>query len=95
MAVCVVLAVLFKVPDIIAALVALIPPVSVPVKVGVAQLYKVPAGTMPLVILVGVNVNDVPLQMILVIALMEAEGLMVTVTVNTALLQLPDKGVTI
>ena len=84
-----------KVPEIRAALVALIPPVKPPVTEGAGQVYIVPAGTIPLVISVGVVVNEVPLQMAAVIALIVAIGLTVTVTVKAAPLQLPDTGVTI
>ena len=87
--------VLFKMPEISVALVALIPPVNPPVTFGVAQVYSVPTGTIPLVLLVGVNVKDVPVQIVVVIALTIAKGVTVTITVNTDPLQLPDTGVTV
>ena len=93
-AVCALLVGLFKVPVILIAPLPLVPPVSPPVTLGALQLYRVPAGTMPLVPLVGVNVNDTPLQLTVVIWLITAVGLIVTVTVNVAPVQLPDNGVT-
>jgi hypothetical protein len=74
-------------------LVALDAPVSPPVTEGAAQEYSVPAGTMPLIKFVGVAVNEVPLQMAAVIALIAANGLTATVIVNTAPLQKPEVGV--
>ncbi len=71
------------------------PPVSPPVTVGALQLYVVPAGTIPLVPLVGLTVNDIPLQVTDVIALITAVGFTVTVTVNTDPVQLPVIGVTV
>ena len=84
---------MYKVPDIIAALVAVIAPVSPPVKPGMAQPYSVPAGIIPLVILVGVTVNEAPLQIVADMALMAATGLTVMVRVKSALLQEPATGV--
>ena len=78
-----------------AALVALIPPVTPPVTVGTAQLNSVPAGILPLMILAGVRLKEVPVQITAVIALITAVGLTVTVTVNGVPLQIPDSGVTI
>ncbi len=86
---------LVNVPLIILAFVALNPPVIPPVTVGADQLYKVPSGTIPLVLLAGLTVNNTPLQLTVVIAVITAVGLMVTVTVNVAPVQLPDSGVTI
>ncbi len=83
-----------KVPEISVALVALVLPVSPPVTKGATQLYNVPEGTIPLLISVGVILKDVPLQIVAVIALIIAKGLMVTVTVNAVPVQLPDTGVT-
>ncbi len=94
-AVCAVFVGLVKLPLINDAFVALDKPVIPPVTVGTDQLYKVPAGTIPFVLLVGLTVNVTPLQLTVVIALITAVGLMVTVTVNVAPVQLPDNGVTI
>jgi hypothetical protein len=68
------------------------PPIN-PTPVGTDQVYVVPAGTIPFVILVGVTLKVTPLQVVVVIALMVAVGLTVIVNVNTAPVQLPDKGV--
>ena len=70
------------------------PPLIVPV--GALQPYVVPAGTIPLVRFVGVTVKLTPLHVIAVIAVITADGLTVTVTLNTAPVQLPvtDTGVT-
>ncbi len=95
MAVCAELVVLFEVPEISTAFVALIPPVNPPVTTGTDQLYSVPAGTMPFVILVGVNAKEVPLQIVAVIGLIVAKGLTVTVILKTAPLQMPETGVII
>ena len=77
------------------ALVALKPPVKPPVTVGTDQLYNVLDGTMPLIIFDGDNTNAIPLQVTDVRLLILAFGETVTVTVNTAPMQEPDKGVTI
>ena len=84
---------LVRLPPIVAELVALAPPVNPPVTPGVDQLYKVPDGTIPLVMLVGVTLNATPLQLTVLIAVITAVGLIVTVTVNAAPVQLPDNGV--
>ena len=55
----------------------------------------VPAGTMPLVPFNGVVVNVVPLQVVTVIAVTAAIGLIVTVTANAAPTHDPLVGVTI
>ena len=71
------------------------PPVN-PVPVGVDQVYRVPAGTTPLVTSVGVTVNSIPLHVVVLIGLMIPTGLIVTVTVNVdAAPQLTVLGVTI
>jgi hypothetical protein len=85
---------LVRLPLIIAAFVALDKPVIPPVTVGTDQLYKVPAGTIPFVRFTGLTVNNTPLQLTVVNALITAVGLIVTVTVNVAPVQLPDNGVT-
>ncbi len=53
-----------------------------PVTLGALQLYVVPAGTIPLLPLVGVALNNTPLHPTAVIALITALGFTVTVTVN-------------
>ena len=63
-------------------LVALAPPVKPPVTTGTDHVYKVPAGTIPLVPLVGVTLKATPLQLTVVIAVITAVGLIVTVKVN-------------
>ena len=95
MAVWVVLVGLNKVPETTAALVALIPPVRPPDEAGIDQLYNVPAGTMPLMLLAGESENELPLQIVAVTGIITAEGLMVTETVNPEPVQAPDTGVTI
>ncbi len=84
-----------KLPLINDAFVALSPPVIPPVTVGASQLYKVPAGTIPFVLLTGLTVNVTPLQLTVVICVITGVGLIVTVTVNVAPVQLPDNGVTV
>ena len=72
------------------------PPVNPPVTYGALQLYKVPAGTTPFVPLVGVRLKVAPLQIIAVIKLTVATGVIVTVTVKAGLeVQLNGVGVTI
>ena len=95
-AVCAVLVGLNRLPVITDTAVALAPPVSPPVTDGVDQLYVVPAGTIPLIPSVGVTVNDTPLQVTVVIAVITAVGLIVTVTVKVVPIpQLTMFGVTI
>ncbi len=87
---------LVRSPLIVTALVPLVAPVKPPVTVGADQLYKVPAGTTPLVPSIGVILNATPLQLTVVIAVIIPTGLMVTVTVNgVAVPQLTILGVTI
>jgi hypothetical protein len=71
-----------NVPLIFIALVPGAPPVIPPVTDGALQLYKVPAGTIPFVTFVGVTVNNTPLQVTPVIAVTDATGLILTVTVK-------------
>ena len=52
--------------------------------VGAVQVYKVPLGTIPLVISVGVIAKPTPLQVTVVIVLITAVGFIVTITVNDA-----------
>jgi hypothetical protein len=66
------------------------------VKAGVFQLYVVPNGTIPLLILVGVTVKVTPLHVTVLIPFISAVGGTVTVTVKFAPIQLaPVLGVTI
>jgi hypothetical protein len=58
------------------------PPVTVLVKVGAFQLYVLFSGTMPWVLLVGVNEKVTPLQVTVVIVLISAVGSTTTDTVN-------------
>ena len=86
---------LAKVPLMIDTPLAPDPPVKLTLIVGDDQLYVVPAGTIPFVMFVGVTVNVTPLHVIVLMAVITAVGLTLTVTVNAAPVQLPDKGVTI
>ena len=79
---------------IVAVLVPDKPPVIPPVTIGADQLYNVPAGIIPLVPSVGVILKLVPLQITAVNAFTLAFGFTVTVTANTAPVQLPVTGVT-
>ena len=83
-------------PLMFTAFVPIVPPVNPPVTTGALQLYKVPAGTTPFVPLVGVRLKVAPLQIVAVIKLTVATGVIVTVTVNAGLeVQLNGVGVTI
>ena len=62
--------------------VALAPPVNPPVTPGTDQLYVVPTGTIPFTPSVGVTVNNTPLQLTVLIAVITAVGLSVTVKVK-------------
>ena len=93
-AVCVVFNGFVKIPLIVVAFVAGAPPVNPPVTLGALQLYKVPAGTIPLVRFVGLTVKATPLQLTELIAVITAVGLIVIVTVNVAPVHAPDNGVT-
>ena len=87
---------LVSVPLILVALLPAWPPVIPPVTLGADQLYNVPAGTIPLVRLVGVTLKITPLHVTVVIAVITAVGFRVTVTVKVALTpQLSVVGVTI
>ena len=95
MAVCAILVELLNVPVIVfTPLVCEAPPVK-PLPVGTDHVYKVPKGTIPLVVLTGVTLNSIPLQALVLIAVITAVELTVTVTVNVTPVQLPDNGVTI
>ena len=87
--------VLANVPVMIDTPLADEPPVMLPVVAGTDQLYVVPAGTMPLIISVGVTVNNTPLQLTVLIAVTAGVGLIVTVNEKLAPKQLPVTGVTI
>jgi hypothetical protein len=84
-----------KVPLILVCVNAPAPPVIPPVISGADQLYVVPAGTIPLVRLVGVAVNNIPSHTTLVIALIAAIGLTVKVNWNDAPAQPLVIGVTV
>jgi hypothetical protein len=92
-AVCVVFVGLVNVPVIIDAPLPVPPPVILPVTDGALQLYVVPAGTTPFVPFVGVALNNTPLHVIDVIALIVAFGFTVTVNVKADPTQLPVVGV--
>jgi len=94
-ALCCVFVGLTKVPLMFTAFVPVVPPVNPPVTTGALQLYKVPAGTTPFVPLVGVTVNNTPLQLTPVIAVTLGVGLIVTVTAKLAPVHVPDTGVTV
>ena len=70
------------------------PPVK-PDPVGTDHVYKVPAGTIPLVLFAGVTAKLTPLQVVVVIVLIVASGLSVTVNVNETLNPQAVLGVTI
>ena len=79
---------LLSVPNTIVGLfVADTPPVTVPVYVGAFQLYVLPSGTMPFVILVGVTTNGTPLHVTVVMVVISAVGGKVTVSVKFAPIQ--------
>ena len=66
-----------------------------PVTTGMSQVYVVPAGTIPLLTLNGVAVNDPPLHIVEVMSVIEGRGFTVTVTVKLVPVQLPERGVTV
>ena len=86
---------LIKVPVMFAAPDPVAPPLMPPVTTGADQLYVVPAGTIPLVPLVGVDVNNTPLHVTALIELITAFALTVTVNWNEPPTQLPVVGVTV
>ena len=73
-----------KVPVIVDTLLPIAPPVKPPVTLGIAQLYFVPAGTMPFVPFTGVTLKNTPLQVVAVILVIDDVGFTVTVNVNVA-----------
>ena len=80
-------------PEIFVCVAALAPPVSPPETVGVAQLYVVPAGTIPFVTFAGVEVKVPPLQIELVMGVIAGTGFTVAITVNVAPEHVPEVGV--
>lgn len=68
-------------------------PPEILVPVGVDQLNFVPEGMIPLVPSVGVSINEIPLQVVLLIGVIMASGLRLSVRVNAAPTQVPDLGV--
>ena len=86
--------VLVSVPVILDAPLPVDPPLK-PVPEGNPQLYVVPTGTIPFVLLTGATENPVPLQTVEVIAVMAGVGLIVTVTVKVPPVQPPESGVTV
>lgn len=72
----------------------LAPPVK-PVPAGTAQLYVVPAGTVPFTPSTGVRENVPPLQIAAFMEVITGEGFKVMVTVKVAPSQPPADGVTI
>src|SRR5258706_4714319 len=78
-AVCNELVGLFNVPLILDVPLPAAPPVIPPVTAGADQLYVVPTGTTPLVPFTGVTVNELPLHVDAVIAVIDGFGFTVTV----------------
>jgi hypothetical protein len=95
-AVCELLVAFVKVPVILAAGKALAtPPVMPPVTDGAVQVYVVPAGTIPLVPLTGVDVKAILVHVITVIGVITGTEFTVTVTVKVGPGQPPTDGVTV
>ena len=86
---------LTRLPVMFVALSPDAPPVIPPVTIGADQLYTVPAGTIPLVIFVGVTVKLTPSQLTAVIAVIVAFGFKVSVNWNDAPVQPFVIGVTV
>ena len=82
-------------PVIVDAPLPVPPPVNPPVTPGALHPYVVPAGITPLVTFTGVTLKNTPLHVVVLIAVILAYGLILTVTVNVAPVQLPDTGVTV
>ena len=82
MAVCALFVGFVKVPLITLAFVALNPPVNPPVTLGALQLYKVPAGIIPLAPFTGLIVNKIPLQVVADNGVIVAAGFSVTISVK-------------
>jgi hypothetical protein len=85
---------LLRVPDIVNLLVSAAPPVTTGNVVGIFQLYLVPTGIIPFVILTGETTNGTPLQVTVLIAVISGVGFNVTITVKAAPEQFPEVGVT-
>lgn len=83
-----------SVPLIFAAPLPAAPPVN-PAPAGAAQVYVVPAGTIPSVTLAGVRLNPPPLQIVAVRSFNTGLGLIVTVTVKSGPATPPLEGVTV
>jgi hypothetical protein len=88
-AVCNALVELLKLPVMLVLLLPLAPPVIPPDTVGTDQLYKVPTGTVPLVVCAGVIWNNTPSQVTAVIAVIDGRGFTVITTVKLLPIQLP------
>ena len=71
------------------------PPVMLPVTLGTLQLYVVPAGITPFVTSVGVILKNTPLHVVVLICVTAAFGLILTLKVKAAPVQVPDIGVTV
>ena len=91
----VIFVVFVKVPFKLGDTAAWLNPPVIPVPVGVPHVYVVPEGITPCVLLVGVMINETPLQDVNVIAFTIAFGLMVTRTVKVDPVQIPLSGVTV
>jgi hypothetical protein len=85
---------LVSVPVIMETPDPVVPPVMLPVTSGADQLYVVPAGTIPFVPLIGVKLNEVPLQKDPVILVTAGNGFRVREIVKVLPVQVPDVGVT-
>ena len=83
---------LIREPEMIVELVALSPLVKVPDTAGTAHLYRVPAGITPCIPFTGLIVKELPLQTTAVKLVIEADGLIFTVTENVLPMQLPEIG---
>ena len=66
-----------------------------PVPVGAVHVYNVPVGTIPFRPSVGDTLKVSPLQIVVLIVVITAVGLIVIVIVNVAPVHAPDNGVTI
>jgi hypothetical protein len=71
-----------------------LPPLIEPDKVGLCQVYEVPAGTIPLVTFNAEKLKLAPLQVTLENEVTDTTGLTKTVTENTFPVQSPERGVT-
>jgi hypothetical protein len=71
------------------------PPVRPPVTIGASQLYDVPAGTTPFVVLSGEMLKAISLHTVEVIDVIDGLGFTVTIIVKSLPVQLPDAGATV